>query len=327
MTLRVKIATNRLMNAAAMFATTLIAFPCGAAGLEGWWRFAETGVSVEPEAADSSGYGRAALVDTNRVWRVAAAPGGGALWFDGDADAATAADADCAYALVPAFEGLSLTNAVSAAAWIWPDALVPFAPILSRTSDADALDDGFALYVGDDGTLGAYVHSGADANAAAGGSLATNAWSHVAMTYSGTELRLYLNGREVASRSFADGASADAPAPLAVGTLVGADGVRPFSGAIADVRVWSSELSAAEVADVCRQFVGETLAPDGDADGDGMPNGWEILHALDPHDASDAGMDADGDGMSNLEEFVLGRNPRVDARHATLIYSASASPL
>lgn len=326
MTLRVKIATNRLMNAAAMFATTLVAFPCGAAGLEGWWRFAETDGD---ESADSSGHGRVALVDTNRVWRVAAAPGGGALWFDGgaDADAATAADAGCAYALVPAFEGLTLTNAFTASAWIWPDAIVPFAPIISRAGDADAWDDGFALYVRGDGAIGAYVRSCADANAASGGSLATNAWSHVAMTYSGTELRLYLNGREVASRSFAGGASADAPAPLAVGTLVGADGVRPFSGAIADVRVWSSELSAAEVTDVCRQFVGEALDPDGDADGDGMPNGWEILHALDPHDASDAGMDSDGDGMSNLEEFVLGRNPRVGARPATLIYSASASPL
>lgn len=266
--------TGGLDNAAAAaLAATLLALTSSAAGLEGWWRFAETGGD---ESVDSSWHGRAALVDTNRVWRVAAAPGGGALWFDGDADA-------------------------------W--------------------NDGFALYVRDGGALGAYVRSGADANAAAGGSLATNAWSHVAMTYSGTELRLYLNGREVASRSFADGASADAPAPLAVGTLVGADGVRPFSGAIADVRVWSSELSAAEVADVCRQFVGETLAPDGDADGDGMPNGWEILHALDPHDASDACMDSDGDGMSNLEEFVLGRNPCVGARPATLIYSASASPL
>lgn len=53
-------------------------------------------------------------------------------------------------------------------------------------------------------------------------------------------------------------------------------------------------------------------APDplGDEDGDGMPNGWEEEHALDPEDASDAGDDEDGDGMSNYEEYRAGTDPR-----------------
>jgi len=309
-------------TATAALAATLLALSSGAAGLEGWWRFAETDGDV---AADCSGHGCALFLDTNRVWRLVDAPGGGALWFDGVTNV-TAAAADCAYALVPAFEGLSLTNAFSAAAWICPDALVTFAPILARTGDPDAWDDGFALYVGEDGALGAYVRTGEDENAATGGALATNAWSHVAMTYSGTALRLYLNGREVAARTFAAHASADAPAPLAVGTLVGAIRAQPFAGAIADVRVWSSALSAEQVKGVCRQFLGETLDPNGDADGDGMPNGWEIRYGLDPHDPSDAGLDADCDGMTNLRECRLGRNPRVGAQSARLIRSAVAAP-
>lgn len=49
--------------------------------------------------------------------------------------------------------------------------------------------------------------------------------------------------------------------------------------------------------------------PEYDTDGDGLPNGWEILHGLDPTDADDAHLDADGDGLSNLEEFMAGTDP------------------
>ncbi len=58
-----------------------------------------------------------------------------------------------------------------------------------------------------------------------------------------------------------------------------------------------------------RSFViggGEEL----DADGDGMPDAWERLHALSWQDASDATGDADGDGLSNRDEFLAGTSPR-----------------
>lgn len=53
------------------------------------------------------------------------------------------------------------------------------------------------------------------------------------------------------------------------------------------------------------------LDPNADADGDGMPNGWEIVHRLDPYDAVDAAGDADGDGLSNLDEAQFGTDPRM----------------
>ena len=301
------------------------ALATGAAELEGWWRFAE---ADGDESADDSGKDRSVFVDTNRVWRVTEAPGGGALWFDGVTNVTAAVD-DCAYALVPAFEELALSNAFSAAAWIFPDALVPYAPILARTGDTDEWNDGFALFVGENGALAAYVRSCDDANFAAGGTLATNEWNHVAVVYTGASLALYLNGRETARRALAGNGTSDAPAPLGIGTLVGRRRVQPFAGAIADVRIWSSALDADGVKAAYRQFLGEATDPNADDDGDGMPNGWEIRYGLDPRDPADASLDSDGDGLTNLRECRLGRSPRVGARPAqpSLIRSATATTL
>jgi hypothetical protein len=61
-----------------------------------------------------------------------------------------------------------------------------------------------------------------------------------------------------------------------------------------------------------------------DADGDGMPNGWEVAHQLNP-DASDAALDFDEDGMTNFEEFIANTNPADATDRLTLKASASSA--
>ncbi len=55
--------------------------------------------------------------------------------------------------------------------------------------------------------------------------------------------------------------------------------------------------------------------PTGDADGDGLDNGWEQQFGLDPLDGTPDGPggpngDPDGDGKTNLQEFQGGTHPR-----------------
>ena len=66
------------------------------------------------------------------------------------------------------------------------------------------------------------------------------------------------------------------------------------------------------------------LDPVLDADGDGLPNGWERTYGLDPlstNGVNGASGDPDGDGLNNAQEFALGTDPmdKSSPFHATSV--------
>lgn len=74
--------------------------------------------------------------------------------------------------------------------------------------------------------------------------MSTNAWSHLALTYDGTNMRLYVNGALVATRA-QTGPIATSNAPLRIGG--NAVWGEWFAGQIDEARVYNRALSAAEV--------------------------------------------------------------------------------
>jgi hypothetical protein len=70
---------------------------------------------------------------------------------------------------------------------------------------------------------------------------------------------------------------------------------------------------------VCSRFIrtggalsimSTNLPPFFDADGDGLPNYWELQNGFDPFDQLTGVEDADGDGLDNYVEYLAGTDPR-----------------
>lgn len=61
-----------------------------------------------------------------------------------------------------------------------------------------------------------------------------------------------------------------------------------------------------------------------DADGDGIPDYWELQFELNPKDPSDAMADPDGDGYANIEEYANNTDPR--GGKTPLVYVSASCP-
>jgi hypothetical protein len=85
---------------------------------------------------------------------------------------------------------------------------------------------------------------------ASGGDLPLNSWYHVAATYDGGMMRLYLNGKEVDSIAKSGSIPGGGSVPIDIGRS--ADGSNYLRGTIDDVRIYRSALDATEIAALVR---------------------------------------------------------------------------
>jgi hypothetical protein len=100
--------------------------------------------------------------------------------------------------------------------------------------------------------------SGGNANVYGSAALATNSWTHVAATYDGGALRLFVNGTQVSSVA-QNGSIATSANPL----QIGGDGIygQYFQGAIDEVRIYNRALSQAEIQADMGVAIGNSVMP------------------------------------------------------------------
>ncbi|GAA4427550.1 hypothetical protein GCM10023148_31290 [Actinokineospora soli] len=192
---------------------------------------------------DRSGNGHTGAL-SGPVWT--AGRTGGGLSFDGVNDWVTVADGP----------KLDLTNRMTLSAWVRPTSSAGWRTAVMKER-AGGLS--YALYPAGFNQPSGYLGIGGDVAVTGPSTLPVNAWSHVAFTYDGAVMRLYVNGTQVATAA-QTGSAAVSSSPLRLGgnSVWG----EWFAGVMDDVRVYNRALSAAEVAaDRDTPVSADTVAP------------------------------------------------------------------
>ncbi len=150
---------------------------------------------------------------------------------------------------MPASPSLNLTAGMTMMAWVYPTTNNQSGnrTIMRRESN------GYWLYAGRSGATlrpggGTYIGTSstvqANVSSLFGATLPANQWSHVALTYDGTTMRLYVNGSQ-ATTTNTSGTIVSGNNPLYIGgTSLG----EVFNGRIDEVRLYNRALSAADVS-------------------------------------------------------------------------------
>ena len=189
---------------------------------------------------DSSGSGNTATLFGNSTWVNGKI--GQAVSFDGTGD----------YATVSHNPGLNMTNAITMATWVRPGRATTQELITKATNGAT---NGYQLALAQSGTAAtsqrAFVRFNQVASTDTYRVSATSTypidgtWMHVAATYDGAMIRLYINGVQEATLP-ATVAIATNTLPLSFGAE--ANGARALQGAMDDIRLYSRALSASEIS-------------------------------------------------------------------------------
>ena len=184
---------------------------------------------------------------------------GGALVFDG-----SKARVD-----VPNSASLQLSSAMTLEAWVKP------AQVSSAWRDVVYKgNDNYYLEATTDRSskaAGAATIGSAKQRAFSSNPLPTNTWSHLAVTYDGSNLSLYVNGTRI-SRKKVSGAIARSTSPL----QIGGDNIygQNFAGTIDEVRVYNIALSASAIQnDMQTPLGGANTAPAPDTVAPSTPTG------------------------------------------------------
>lgn len=229
--------------------------------------------------ADSSGHSNAGTV-SGASWSTSG-KFGKALDFDGTNDKVSVADSN----------SLDLTNGMTVSAWVKPDALGGYRTVLMKERGSNL---SYALYGGTDTSNRPAVELPGNQRLAPS-AVSTGSWTHLAGTYDGANMRIYVNGVEVSSEPETMTITTSSN-PLSIG------GNTPwgeyFDGLIDEVRVYNRALSQSEIqTDKDVSVVAQTSGGSGGGGGGGgSPSGLVAAYGFDEGSGSSV---ADSSGHSN----------------------------
>jgi autotransporter-associated beta strand protein len=138
---------------------------------------------------------------------------------------------------------LDLTTGMTLEAWVYPTAVpADWTTVILKENNPSLA---YALYAGTPANRPeGYVNNGSDRGVTGTAAVAQNTWTHLATTYDGATLRLYVNGVQVVSQAVTGAIRTSSGALSIGGNAVWGE---YFRGRIDDVRVYNRALSAAEV--------------------------------------------------------------------------------
>ena len=197
--------------------------PAASSGLAAAYSFSE---GIGTSVADASGNGNVGAVGS-ASW-VTTGRFGNALSFNGTNARITVADS----------ASLDLTTAMTLEAWVLPTVGGGWRDVIYKGPDD-------IYFLESSSNSGRPATGGIFANPIYGNSaLPLNVWSHLAATYEGITLRLYVNGVQVSSRGVSRLITTSAGA-----LTIGGDALygQHFAGRIDEVRVYGRALSASEI--------------------------------------------------------------------------------
>jgi hypothetical protein len=160
-------------------------------------------------------------------------------WTAGRYGRGLAFNGSSSWVTVNSSASLNLVNSLTLEVWVSPTVSSGWRSIIFK--ELDAIYD---LYASSSSGPVAGLNIGGYQEIFSSALLPVNSWSHVASTWDGTTLRLYVNGVQVVSRAVA-GTLAATTNPLRIGG--NAKWGEYFAGTIDEVRVYNRALSAAEI--------------------------------------------------------------------------------
>jgi Concanavalin A-like lectin/glucanases superfamily len=217
--------------------------------LVGYWRLGETGTPW----LDSSGYSNELLMNAHGVAMTpdvtGALPVGqddGAVKFNYTGTSNNGGDWLSTTAVSPV--GLYQLNPLTCAAFVKVHAYPSDQGMIAGSQGfPGGVYTGWAFRQVSDGKLLFSLGGSPEKYAISPGALVLDTWYHVAGTYDGTTIRLYLNGVEVATTAFSSG-SFFGSSGMVVATEDLSSTHLYFTGSVDELAVWSEALSADEIA-------------------------------------------------------------------------------